>query len=121
MSDTQIPLQPDYYYHIYNHAVGNTNLFENDKDYFYFLSSLKKYILPVTDLIVYCLMPNHFHLVVRFKNPEEIKLDDWKYSSYKVLICSKPSLIDKEEIINLFGDVENLIYCHSNHFELESY
>lgn len=74
MSDKQIILKPEHYYHIYNHAVGNENLFDTDKNYIYFLVKFNKYILPVSELITYCLMPNHFHLIVRLKSEGEIKI-----------------------------------------------
>lgn len=41
MSDTQIPLNADGYYHIYNHAVGKENLFEVEKDYVFFFQVLR--------------------------------------------------------------------------------
>ena len=61
MPDYQISIFPQYYYHIYNHAVGFDNLFNSDKNYTYFLNKLKQHILPIGELHVYCLMPNHFH------------------------------------------------------------
>ena len=74
MSDTQTILKPEHYYHIYNHAVGNENLFDTEKDYIYFLVKFKKYIFPISELLTYCLMPNHFHLIIRLKSETEIKM-----------------------------------------------
>jgi putative transposase len=73
MSDVQVQLQPGGYYHIYNHAVGTDKLFEKEKDYLYFLSKLKTHVLPVSEIISYCLIPNHFHLVVRIKSFAEVE------------------------------------------------
>ena len=73
MSDGNTPLQPGQLFHIYNHAVGNENLFERDADYVYFLKKMKEHLLPVSEVLSYCLMPNHFHLVIRFNEEEKIK------------------------------------------------
>ncbi len=65
-------LQPDTYYHIYNRANGNENLFRNDENYHYFLKQWAKYTAPFFDTYAYCLMPNHFHFLIRVKNEEEL-------------------------------------------------
>jgi len=60
------------YYHIYNHANGNENLFREQKNYEYFLEKYKQHINPIAETIAWCLMPNHFHLLVKIKTEEEI-------------------------------------------------
>ncbi len=60
-------LQPDHIYHIYNHANGYDLLFRKEENYYYFLEKWKKYILPIADTYAYCLMPNHFHFLIRIK------------------------------------------------------
>src|SRR5690606_21948083 len=61
------------YYHIYNHSNGNENLFLNSENYSFFLKKYAEYIHPVCKTYAYCLMPNHFHLLVRTRDKEEIK------------------------------------------------
>ena len=61
------PLQFDKYYHIYNQGVNNTNLFKTADNYEYFLTLYDKHITPISETIVWCLMPNHFHLLVKIK------------------------------------------------------
>ena len=68
------PLVPGYYYHIYNHANGNEELFLEEKNYDYFLEKIKEHILPVADFYAYCLMPNHFHFLVKIKDDAEIQM-----------------------------------------------
>jgi REP element-mobilizing transposase RayT len=68
MADCKTPLEPDRYYHIYNHAVGNEILFYNDKNYEYFLSLIEKYLTGYVDIYAYCLLPNHFHLLIKVKD-----------------------------------------------------
>lgn len=60
------------YYHIYNHANGDENLFREQKNYEYFLGKYKQHISPIAETIAWCLMPNHFHLLVKIKSKEEI-------------------------------------------------
>ena len=66
------PLTYGNYFHIYNHGVGGRNLFEEAENYEYFLSLYDKYIAPVTDTYAWCLMKNHFHLLVRIKDQAEV-------------------------------------------------
>ena len=59
-------------YHIYNKAVGGVLLFISPIDYQYFLKKLERFILPIADIYAYCLIPNHFHLLLRIKEYVEI-------------------------------------------------
>lgn len=70
----------DAYYHVFNRGVGKRIIFKEDEDYSVFLNLLKRYLglEPVKDkmgreypwyhkqieLLAFCLMPNHFHLLV---------------------------------------------------------
>jgi REP element-mobilizing transposase RayT len=65
-------LEYDNYYHIYNHGVGNRDLFLEADNYEYFLSQWDKYISPVADMYAWVLMKNHFHVLVRIKKESEI-------------------------------------------------
>ena len=65
-------LEPDKYYHIYNHAVGRDNLFKKDDNYNFFLKKYTQYISPLADTFAYCLMPNHFHIAIRIKSEDDI-------------------------------------------------
>ena len=60
-------LIPGNTYHIFNKAIGTDKLFLTPNDYYYFLQKLERYILPIADIISYCLIPNHFHLLVNLK------------------------------------------------------
>lgn len=67
-----IPLEFGRYYHIYNHANGEDLLFREEKNYIFFLEKHHQYLGSVVETIAWCLMPNHFHLLVRAKSEEEI-------------------------------------------------
>lgn len=73
----------DAIYHVYNRGVERRNIFQDDQDYRYFLAYFDKYLgaiefkdsfnRPYTklsldvQLLAYCLMPNHIHLVLKQK------------------------------------------------------
>jgi putative transposase len=54
-------------YHILNRAHGDEALFRNQQNYIFFLEKIRKYILPIADIYAYCLMPNHYHLLIKLK------------------------------------------------------
>lgn len=82
----------DGYYHLYNRGVEKRKIFLDDHDYKTFLFLLKTYLSPPAprgsdplagysgrknlngqiELLAYCLMPNHFHLLVRQASREGI-------------------------------------------------
>ncbi len=64
--------QSEKIYHIYNHAVGNENLFRDRENYLYFLKKYGQYIFPICKTFAYCLMPNHFHFLVEVRSREEL-------------------------------------------------
>jgi len=66
------PLETDCFYHIYNRGINGENIFKTDRNYFFFLSKVSEFLLPVCDVYAYCLMPNHFHLLVKVKSDFEL-------------------------------------------------
>ncbi|WP_265132472.1 transposase [Chryseobacterium oranimense] len=75
MSNTE-NFEYEYVYHIYSHANGRDLIFREEENYKYFLDKLVKYIVPIAEIYAYCLMPNHFHLLVRFKSEDQIPNED---------------------------------------------
>lgn len=71
---------PEMYYHLYNRGWNRTEIFREDDDYEYFEWLLARHLSPDpvkdakgrefrhlredADLVAYCLMPNHFHMLV---------------------------------------------------------
>jgi len=66
-------LVPNTCYHIFNHANGFENVFEEPENYRYFMEKYVDYICPIAETYAYCLMPNHFHLVIRIRKREVIE------------------------------------------------
>ena len=60
-----IPLEQDKIYHIYNRANGSEKLFLSQQDYLRFIDRLKICLLPCAEFYAYCLLPNHFHFLLR--------------------------------------------------------
>lgn len=73
----------DAYYHIYNHANGNENLFKERKNYFFFLSKSDFHLGSIANRIAWCLMPNHFHLLIKIKSFDEIKQESIQFKELK--------------------------------------
>src|ERR1035437_704989 len=73
MIDNKAILIPDATYHIYNRANGNEILFAVDENYRFFIEKYKYYISPIADTYCYCLMPNHFHFLIRIKSEKELE------------------------------------------------
>ena len=63
-----------YIYHIYNQGNNRQKIFFNKENYLFFLNKIKNHILPYADILAWCLMPNHFHLMVLVN---EIEVEDW--------------------------------------------
>ena len=62
-----IPFVPELHYHIYNRGNNRERIFFESDNYLYFLKKIKEYLVPVADVLVYCLMPTHYHIVARVK------------------------------------------------------
>jgi putative transposase len=54
----------DQLYHIYNRGNNKQTIFFSDDNYIFFLQKIRKYIMSVCDILNYCLMPNHFHIII---------------------------------------------------------
>lgn len=57
-----------HYYHLYNRGVNSQPIFFQDENWGYFINRLRHYCKPeLIDIVAYCLMPNHYHLMVHLK------------------------------------------------------
>jgi len=85
-----IPLETEKHYHIFNRANGNDSIFLSEDNYDFFLRKYKIHIAPICDTFCYCLMPNHFHLLIRFKDDSLIEqLKNFKNNNDISLFLSK--------------------------------
>ncbi|QTD38820.1 transposase [Polaribacter batillariae] len=57
-----------FYYHIYNRGNNSQDIFFEELNYDYFLNLIKKYLLPISKIYCYCLLKNHFHILLRIND-----------------------------------------------------
>lgn len=77
-----MPINPKYlakfeegsFYHVYNHAVGTEKLFYTQENYRYFLQKLDEHLGDYIDVYAYCLLGNHFHLLIYVKPIVQLSL-----------------------------------------------
>jgi putative transposase len=60
-------------YHVFNRTNNKELLFLKDENRRFFLKQYEKYITPVADTFCWCLLPNHFHFLIRLKPIEEVR------------------------------------------------
>jgi REP element-mobilizing transposase RayT len=85
-------------YHVYNRGNNHENIFVEQQNYDLFFKLMKKYLLPVADIFAYCLLKNHFHLLVRIKEKEEIvekSMQDKPYLGFSHLFNAYTKSINK--------------------------
>jgi len=65
-----IPFLPNQYYHFYNRGNNRQTVFFEQDNYLYFLRGVKKYLCAQVDILAYCLMPTHYHILGRVKQQQ---------------------------------------------------
>ena len=60
-------LEEEYFYHIFNRGNNKQDIFFKKENYLYFIRLLEKHISPIADIYSYCLLPNHFHFLIKIK------------------------------------------------------
>lgn len=134
------------YYHIYNRGANRTEIFHDEEDYSVFLNILKRHLSqrPCFDrvgreyrhlkkdisLLCYCLMPNHFHLLIYNKSKNGIELlmrslattysmyynKKYKHSGHIFQGVYKASLIEVEQYLDHISR-----YIHRNPKNYKTY
>ena len=120
------PLRSEQYYHIYNRGNNRNDIFLEEKNYFYFLDLMKKHLQPIADVLAYCLLKNHFHLLIRTK---PVDSDDLISRNFSNLFNAYAKAINKQysrygslfqdrfsrKIVTNENQLRNLIiYIHTN-------
>lgn len=194
MDKATIPLITDNIYHIFNRGNNGEKIFYEKRNYDYFLKKFEEYLNNYIELYSYCLLPNHFHLLikvisetavidskpdrfgkpVRFNSPKVQaiskafsnffncysksinkqqsrygnlfqrpfkrkyidsgtylirnvyyihqnpvhhgycnKIDEYPWSSYNEILSDKESFLNKDEVLNWFGNREDFIEIHN--------
>lgn len=165
-------LEKGNYYHIYNRGINSSTIFFNEENKNFFLKQLNKYLTHKISIFAYCLMDNHFHLVIKLNDEEkevtqafsnffnsyvkainkqndrtgslfekhfkrikltdedylkqliiyihlnpkhhlDLKFETYKFSSFQSFLSQKETKLEREAVLNLFGGIENFIFCHN--------
>ncbi|MDK2979105.1 MAG: REP-associated tyrosine transposase [Bacteroidales bacterium] len=109
-----------YYYHIYNRGNNKENIFKEEMNYNYFLQLAQKYLLPIADIYAYCLLPNHFHILLKIKEieylPEIYRLGKRKiHQSFSNFFNAYSKAINKR-----YGRTGSLFQEHLHRIRIDS-
>ena len=63
-------LPPGNYYHVYNRGNNRQPIFFERENYLFFLRQIRKYSAGCADIVAYCLLPNHYHLILYLINSD---------------------------------------------------
>ncbi|WP_291788375.1 hypothetical protein [Cecembia sp.] len=91
MAKPKTTFEAERFYHIWTNANGFENLFNESKNYYFFLDRYRTYLSDLVDTYAYCLMPNHLHLMIKtkdekltfnfYKNNAESTKSDFNFSN----------------------------------------
>lgn len=97
-----------YIFHIYNQGNNRQQIFFNRENYLFFLQKMRKHLLPYGDILAYCLMPNHFHLMMQVNDLladytpiSDLNSSDDSKSSDEFKSTSKPKSLNNSIAIML--------------------
>ena len=65
-------LETGQYYHLYNRSNAGEVVFKEPENYLYFLRKYRQHLDTHFATIAYCLMPTHFHFLIRIKTETPI-------------------------------------------------
>jgi len=96
MQNYRKTFEPGQYYHIYNRAVSSDKLFYLPKNYHYFFKLLKEGPGKFFDIIAFCLLPNHFHFIIK-TNENFSKSPNALSEAFRIMAISYSQAINKQE------------------------
>jgi len=103
-------LEKGYIYHIYNQGNNRQKIFFQELNYEFFRQKIKTHILPYGDVLAYCLMPNHFHLMVYVREVEiSIKTENGSIGVvFQAKLLSNIEGFAQSETLN--NNFDNMLY-----------
>lgn len=104
-----IPVEPGLFYHIYNRGNNRETVFRTPENHRYFLALYAKYVAPIAATYSYCLLPNHFHILVR------IHTDDEQRAWYEANPTDPPNN-DEFRLLNPSQQIGNLLNAYAKAF-----
>lgn len=76
-------LEPGEFYHIFNRGVNKSQIFFEEKNYHVFLEKYSQYVFPWVKTYAYCLLGNHYHLLIQVREEAEISLPKNTHRSHE--------------------------------------
>lgn len=70
-----IEFEDECFYHVYNRTIDSGKLFANKGNFEFFLKRLDSYLGGFVDVYAYCLMTNHFHLLIKIVPDEVLRMN----------------------------------------------
>jgi len=67
---------PGELYHVYNQGNNRQPIFYGRDNYLYFLKKMRTYLTVDCDLLGWCLMPNHFHWMIKVSDDYILSLNN---------------------------------------------
>ena len=111
-------LQYGGFYYFYNHGVGDRDLFKKPDNYDYFMKLYDKYISPIADTYAWVLMPNHFHLLVRIKEEDDLNLNSFTPDRVSIPVRGNILSLQFSKLFNSYAQAFNKYYkTHGALFE----
>ncbi len=127
MSQRNVQFFPGGYYHIFNRGCDREAIFRTNENYLFLLRRIRKYFEPnLVTVIAYCLMPNHYHFLLRQNS--DIPISDLiqalfnSYSKAFNKMYNRKGTLFEGKYKSLHVDEENYLihlcrYIHRNPFE----
>lgn len=95
------PFKEGKFFHIYNRANSSSDfLFYRSENYTYFLKKYYEYLGSLLDTFAYCLIPNHFHFMIRVGrrvNNKSENTQDLITEQFRRFFISYSQSINKQE------------------------
>ena len=85
--------------HVYNRGINRENIFIEERNYRYFMDLYAQHVEPVADTFAYCLLKNHFHLLVRIKDEKTFEVSE----TSKVLDATSKILNPTQQFSNFLN------------------
>jgi len=73
MEIREAQLHPGTIFHVFNRGINGAPIFFEEKNYHYFLQQYGRYVHPFVETFAYCLLGNHFHILVRVRSEQELQ------------------------------------------------
>lgn len=87
-------LQHNKLYHLYTRGNNRETVFYTPENYRYFLAKLRHYLTPHLRILAWCLMPNHFHLLVQVREDADLQQCS---TDLRILLSSYTRAIQKQQ------------------------